>query len=39
MVVGKYYGVYSFPEVKKLLEETNYQIHLSAMKAERRKEI
>ena len=39
MSVGKYYGVYSFPEVKKLLEETNYQIHLSAMKAERRKEI
>lgn len=39
MAVGKYYGVYNFPEVKKLLEETDYQIHLSAMKAERRKEI
>lgn len=39
MTIGKYYGVYDFPEIKKLLDETDYNIHLSAMKAERRKEI
>ena len=39
MTIGKYYGVYDFPEIKKLLEETDFNIHLAAMKAERRKEI
>ena len=39
MAIGKYYGIYNFPKVQKLLEETDYQIHLAAMKAERRKEI